>query len=107
MAEQNKVTEKAAELAATAAAAAGPLKDKAAELAATAAAAAGPLAAQAKDRAAGLAERAGELGAKGVSAVAEGLDAVTRGKLSGPISSVTSRLEDVLDPDEPETPTTA
>ncbi|MDP9117300.1 MAG: hypothetical protein M3O28_08655, partial [Actinomycetota bacterium] len=59
-----------------------------------------PLAAQAKDRAAGLAERVGEAGAKGVSAVAEGLDKVTGGKLSGPIASVTSRVEEVLEPEK-------
>ena len=48
MPEQGKITDKAAELAAQAAAAAGPLKEKATEFAVTAAAAAGPIAAQAK-----------------------------------------------------------
>src|SRR5256884_397412 len=112
MAEQSKFTEKAAELAGQAAAAAGPLREKATELAGTAAAAAGPLAAQArekatelagtaaaaagplaaqaKEKAAELADKAGELGAKGVSALAEGIDKVTGGKYSDKISSVTS-----------------
>ena len=102
MTEPGKITAKAAELAAQAAAAAGPLKDKAAELAGTAAAAAGPIASQAKDRAAELAERAAELGAKGVSALAESIDKVTGGKYSDKISSVTSKLEEKLDPDKPE-----
>jgi hypothetical protein len=101
MVEPSKITEKATELASQAAAAAAPLADKARELAETAATAAAPLANQAKDRVAGIADRAGELGAKGVSAVAEGLDAVTRGKFSDQISAVTSRIEDALDPDDP------
>ena len=116
MVEPSKITEKATELAGQAAAAAAPLKDKALEFAETAATAAGPIANQAKDRVAELADRAselgaeladraGELGAKGVSAVAEGLDTVTRGKFSDQISSITSRIEDVLDPDD-ETPAT-
>lgn len=101
MVEPSKITDKAAQLAAQVAAAAGPAKDKAAELAATAAAAAGPLAAQAKGKAAELAERAGEVGAKGVSALAEGLDKATGGKYSDRISAVTSKLEDRLDPGLP------
>jgi hypothetical protein len=107
MAEQSKITEKAAELAGQAAAAAGPLasqaKEKATELAGTAAAAAGPMAAQAKEKAAELAEKAGELGAKGVSALAESIDKATGGKYSAKISSVTSKIEDKLDPDAPKT----
>jgi hypothetical protein len=101
MVEPSKITDKAAEIAAQIAAAAGPAKEKATELAATAAAAAAPLAAQAKGKAAGLAERAGEVGAKGVSALAEGLDKATGGKYSDRISSVTSKLEDRLDPGTP------
>jgi len=101
MADSSKITDKAAQLAAQLAAAAGPAKDKATELAQTAAAAAAPMAGQAKDRAAGLAERAGEVGAKGVSAIAEGLDKATGGKYSDRISSVSSRIEDVLEPEHP------
>lgn len=101
MVEPSKITDKAAQIAAQIAAAAGPAKDKAAELAATAAAAAGPIASQAKGKAAELAERAGEAGAKGVGALAEGLDKATGGKYSDRISSVTSKLEERLDPGNP------
>lgn len=101
MTEPKKITDKAAQLAAQVAAAAGPIKDKAAELAQTAAAAAAPVAAQAKGKAAGLAERAGEAGAKGVSALAEGLDKATGGRYSDRISSVTSKIEEKLEPDDP------
>lgn len=104
MAEQGKITDKAAELAAQAAAAAGPIKDKATEFAGTAAAAAGPMASQAKVKAAELAERAAELGAKGVSALGESIDKVTGGKYSDKISGVTSKIEDKLDPDRPSAP---
>ena len=106
MTEPNKIKDKATELAAQAAAAAGPLKAKATELAGTAAAAAGPLASQAKDKAAELAERAAELGAKGVNALAESIDKATGGKYSDKISSVTSKLEDKRDPNklDPEKP---
>lgn len=104
MAESNKITDKAAEVAAQLAAAAGPAKDKAAELAATAAAAAAPMAAQAKGKAADLAERAGEVGAKGVSVIAEGLDRATGGKFSDQISAVSSKIEDVLEPEHPTAP---
>ena len=104
MAEQGKITDKAAELAAQAAAAAGPLKDKATEFAGTAVAAAGPIAAQAKVKAAELAERAGELGAKGVGVLGETIDKATGGKYSDKISSVTAKLEDKLDPDNPTAP---
>jgi hypothetical protein len=104
MAEQGKITDKAAELAAQAAAAAGPLKDKATEFAGTAVAAAGPIAAQAKVKAAELAERAGELGAKGVSVLGEGIDKVTGGKFTDRISAVTAKVEDKLDPDNPTVP---
>ena len=101
MVEPSKITEKAAEIAGQAAAAAAPIKDKATEVAAAAAAAAGPMAKHAKDRVAGLADRAGEIGAKGVSAAAEGLDAVTLGKFSDKISAVSSRIEGALDPEDP------
>lgn len=114
----DKLKDKATDLAGQAAAAAGPLKDRAAELAAQAAAAAGPLAAQAKEKATELAaqaavaagplkERAEELAAKagekaahGVSTLAENLDKATGGKYSDKISSVTSKLEERLDPDD-------
>ncbi|MCU1657995.1 MAG: hypothetical protein JWO57_2651 [Pseudonocardiales bacterium] len=113
MAEQSKITERASELAGQAAAAAGPLaaqaKEKATELAGTAAAAAGPLAAQAKEKAAELAERAGEISAKGINALAESIDKATGGKYSDKISSVTSKIEEKLEPHpptaEPPTPT--
>lgn len=107
MPESGRITDKAAELAGQAAAAAGPLaaqiKEKAAELAGQAAAAAGPLAAQAKDRAAELAEKASEAAAQGVSALAESLDKATGGKYSDRISSVTAKLEERLDRDKPAT----
>ena len=98
-AESRRLSEKATQLAAQAAAAAGPLKDRATELAATAVAAAAPLASQARGRAAELAERAGGAGAKGISAVAGGLDKATGGKYSRRISSVTAKVEGRLDPD--------
>jgi hypothetical protein len=101
MTESGKITDKAAELAARAAAAAGPLKEKATEFAGTAAAAAAPLASQAKEKAALLAERGAELGAKGVSALAESIDKVTGHKYSDKISSVTAKLEERLDPGKP------
>lgn len=101
MDEPGRMSDKAAELAASAAAAAKPIKDKAVEVAATAAAAAGPLAASVKMRAAGLADKAGELGAKGISAVAEGIDSATGGKVSDRIASVSSRIEKKLDPEDP------
>jgi hypothetical protein len=100
MPEENKITDKAAELAAQAAAAAAPIASKAGELAGTAAAAAGPIAHQAKERATALAEKAGAAGAKGVSAVAEGLDKATGGRFADQISSVTSRIEEKIHPDQ-------
>jgi hypothetical protein len=116
MVDPAKLTEKASELAGKAVEAAGPLKAKATEAAGQAAAVAGPLAAQAKERATQavgqaaaaaaplkgkaeeLLEKAGEIAAQGLSTVAEGIDKVTGGKFSGPISSVSSKLEDKLDP---------
>lgn len=96
MVEPSKITDKATELAGQAMAAAGPIVDKAQEIAGAAAEAAAPL----KDRAEELVARAGEIAAQGVSAAAEGLDKVTGGKLSDQISSVSSRIEEVLDPEE-------
>ncbi len=86
MADSDKITDKAADLVAQAAAAAAPIVDKAAELAAQAAAAAAPIAAQASKRA-----------AEGVSTLAEGLDNVTGGVLARPISAVSARIEEQLD----------
>lgn len=96
MVDTSKITEKAAELASQAVAAAGPLKDKAEELAEQAVQAAGPL----KDKAVELAEKAGELAAQGVAVAAEGIDKATGGKYSDKISSVSSKIEDVLDHDK-------
>ncbi len=107
MAESPKFTDKAAELAAQAAAAAGPLKEKASEFAAQAAAAAGPMAAQARERATGLAAQAAaaagplaaqarEVAAQGVGTLADNLDKLTGGKYSERIGSVSSKLEDAL-----------
>ena len=92
----NKVTEVAAQ----AAAAVEPIRKRATELGTAAAAAAGPRTAHAKERAVGMAEKAGSVGAKSVSAVAEGLDKVTGGKLAKPISKVSSAIEDRIHPDK-------
>jgi hypothetical protein len=108
MAESSKFTDKAAELAGQAAAAAGPLKEKASELAGQAAAAAGPLAAQAKERATVLAgqaaaaagpiaEQARVKAAQGVDVLAGNLDKLTGGKYSEQIHSVATKVEEALD----------
>ncbi len=108
MADPGKLTDKAAELASQAAAAAEPLRQKATELAGQAAAAAGPLAAQARERATVLAgqaaaaagpiaEQARVRAAQGVDVLAGNLDKVTGGKYSQQIHSVASRVEEVLD----------
>ena len=86
MADSDKLTDKAVDLVAQAAAVAAPIVDKATELAAQAAAAAAPIAAQASKRA-----------AESVSTLAEGLDNVTGGVLAGPISAVSSRIEEQLE----------
>ena len=99
MADPGKLTDKAAELASQAAAAAEPLRQKATELAGQAAAAAGPLAAQARERATVLAgqaaaaagpiaEQARVRAAQGVDVLAGNLDKVTGGKYSQQIHSV-------------------
>lgn len=75
MADSDKLTDKAVDLAAQAAAAAAPIVDKATELAAQA--------------------RKGA--AEGLSTIAEGLDNVTGGVFADQISSVTVRIEDQLD----------
>jgi hypothetical protein len=100
MAASGKKAKKPTDVVAQAAAAVGPIKDRATELAGAAAAAAGPRAAHAKERAVGIAERAGSLGAKGVNAVAEGVDRVTGGRYAKRISSVTSRIEERIHPDK-------
>lgn len=104
MVESDKLKEKAAELAAQAAAAAGPLVERAGELAHQAAAAAGPLAAQARERASELAvqagpmlERASQAAAHGLNTAAENLDRVTGGKYSGQISTVSAKIEQQLE----------
>jgi hypothetical protein len=90
MPESSKLTDRAAELANQAAAAAGPLaaqaKERAGVLAAQAAAAAGPLAEQARVRA-----------AQGVDVLAGNLDRFTGGKYSEQIHSVAARVGGALD----------
>ena len=86
MVEPGKITDKASELAGQAADAAGPLVDKAKEVAE-----------QVAEKAAPIVEKAGELAAKGVSAAAEGIDKVTGGKYSDQISSVSTKIEDLLE----------
>jgi hypothetical protein len=89
MVEPGKITEKATELAEHAAQAAGPAIVKAKEVASDLAVKAAPIV----GKAAGLA-------AQGVSAAAEQIDKVTGGKYSDRISSVSSKIEDVLDRDK-------
>lgn len=97
MAESGKFTDKAAELAGQAAAAAGPLaaqaKERATVLAGQAAAAAGPIAEQARVKA-----------AQGVDVLAGNLDKLTGGKYSEQIHSVASKVEEVLDGGKPKPP---
>jgi len=100
MADSSKKGKKPADVVAQAASAVGPIVGRASELAGAAAAAAGPRAAHAKERAVGMAERAGAIGAKGVNAVAEGVDKATGGRYAKQISSVTSRIEERIRPDK-------
>jgi hypothetical protein len=100
MADSSKLTGKAAELAAQAAAATGPIRHRAGELAGAALEAAGPRAAHAKERAVVIAERAGALGARGVSAFGQGLDRATGGRYAKHITSVTARIEERIHPDK-------
>jgi hypothetical protein len=86
VADTSKFTDRAAELANQAAAAAGPLAARAKELAEQAAAAAGPIAEQARVRA-----------AQGVDIFAGNLDKATGGKYSERIHSVATKVESVLD----------
>ncbi len=83
---ENSFTDRAAELAREAAAAAGPLAARAKELAEQAVVAAGPIAEQARVRA-----------AQGVDVVAGSLDKATGGKYSERIHTVASKVESVLD----------
>jgi hypothetical protein len=89
MVEPRKITEKATELAGTAASAAGPALEKAKEVATDLA-----------EKAAPIVEKAAELAAHGVSAAAEQIDKVTGGKYSDKISTVSSKIEEVLDRDK-------
>jgi hypothetical protein len=86
-----KITERAADLAAQAAAAAGPLaaqaRERATELAAQAAAAAGPLTVQARERA-----------AQGVEVLADNLAKLAGGKYADQIGAVSTKLGQALDP---------
>ena len=86
MADASKFTDKAAELAGQAAAAAGPLAARAKDLAEQGAAAAAPLVEQARVRA-----------AQGVDVVAGSLDKATGGKYSERIHSVATKVEGVLE----------
>src|SRR3954470_12452593 len=108
MADSGKFTDKAAELAGQAAAAAAPLKERATELARQAAAVAGPLASQAKERATVLAgqaaaaagpitEQARVKAAQGVDVLAANLDKLTGGKYSQKIHAAASKVEGALD----------
>ncbi|MCP3800275.1 hypothetical protein NLX83_13505 [Allokutzneria sp. A3M-2-11 16] len=73
--------------------------DKAKELANQAKDKVGPLAEQAKEKAGPLAEKAGGAAARGVDLAASKLDRATRGKYHDKIENVSTRLENVLDPD--------
>jgi hypothetical protein len=94
MAEGTKFTDRAAELAGQAAAAAGPLAARAKELAEQGAAAAAPIVEQARVRA-----------AQGVDVIAGNLDKATGGKYSNQIHSVATKVESVLE-SKPKTPPT-
>lgn len=86
MADANKFTDRAAELAGQAAAAAGPLAARARELAEQTAAAAAPIVEQARVRA-----------AQSVDVVAGSLDKATGGKYTDRIHTVATKVESVLD----------
>ena len=94
MAEGSKFTDRAAELAGQAAAAAGPLAARAKELAEQGAAAAAPIVEQARVRA-----------AQSVDIIAGNLDKATGGKYSEQIHSVATKVEHVLET-RPKTPPT-
>ena len=94
MPDAKKVTDKAAELAGQAAAAAGPLAARAKELAGQAAAAAAPITEQARVRA-----------AQGVDVVAGSLDKATRGKYSKQIHEAATKVETALDSKSKAAPT--
>lgn len=94
MPDASKFTDKAAELAGQAAAAAQPLAARARELAEQTAAAAAPIVEQARVRA-----------AQGVDVVAGSLDKATGGKYSERIHTVATKVENALDT-KPKTPPT-
>jgi len=83
---QDKITDKARELAEQA-------KEKASDLAEKAA----PLAEQAKEKASDAAHKAGTVAAQGVGTTAGKLDKATHGKYSGKIKSVSTKLGHLLD----------
>jgi hypothetical protein len=105
MTESGKLTDKAADLAAQAAAVAVPLarqaKERAGVLAGQAVAAAGPIASQARHTADEFAAKAGPVAAHGVGALGENIDKLTGGKYSGKISTITAKIEKQLDPAKP------
>jgi len=88
-----KAKEKASELAEKAAPLAEKAKEKASELAEKAA----PLAEQAKEKASDAAHKAGTVAAQGVGTTAGKLDKATHGRYSGKIKSVSTKLGHLLD----------
>ena len=101
---QDKITDKARELAEQAkekatdlAEKAAPLAEKAKEKAGELAEKAAPLAEQAKEKASDAAHKAGTVAAHGVGTTAGKLDKATHGKYSGKIKSVSSKLGHLLD----------
>lgn len=86
MVDSEKITGKASEIANQAAQAAGPAIDKAKEVAS-----------ELVDKVGPLVEKAAGIASHGVSAAAEQLDKATGGKYSGPISSVSAKVEETLD----------
>ena len=101
---QDKITDKARELAEQAkekasdlAEKAAPLAEKAKEKASELAEKAAPLAEQAKEKASDAAHKAGTVAAQGVGATAGKLDKATHGKYSGKIKSVSTKLGHLLD----------
>jgi hypothetical protein len=101
---QDKITDKARELAEQAkekaselAEKAAPLAEKAKEKASELAEKAAPLAEQAKEKASDAAHKAGTVAAQGVGTTAGKLDKATHGKYSGKIKSVSTKLGHLLD----------
>ena len=101
---QDKITDKARELAEQAkekatdlAEKAAPLAEKAKEKAGELAEKAAPLAEQAKEKASDAAHKAGTVAAHGVGTTAGKLDKATHGKYSAKIKSVSTKLGHLLD----------